>query len=64
MDRAVRREIGAAADLEARNHREGLVWVPILGHATDSRLEELLMGGRYLMAPMVKPATKRATKKL
>ena len=58
IDRAVRREIAAAAHLEARDHRELLVWVPTFGHVTDSRLEELLIGGRYLMAPMVKPATK------
>jgi hypothetical protein len=54
IDRAIRGEIGAAADLEARDHREVLVWVPSFGHLTSSRLEELLIGERYLMAPMVK----------
>jgi len=33
------------------------------GHVSDSRLEELLIGGRYLIAPMVKPATKRSDKR-
>src|SRR5258707_9215943 len=64
MDRTVRREIAAVAHLEARDHRELLVCAAAFGHATHSRLEELLIGRRYLMAPMVKPATKRATKKL
>ena len=58
IDRAVGGEIGAAAHLEARDHREPLVWVPSFGHVTDSCLEELPFGGRYLMAPMVEPATK------
>ena len=51
MDRTVRREIGAMAHFEARDHREVLVCVPTFGHVTDSRLEELLIDGRYLMAP-------------
>src|SRR5216684_1173929 len=51
IDRTVRGEIGAVAHLEARDHREVLVCVPTFGHVTDSRLEELLIGGRYLMAP-------------
>jgi hypothetical protein len=46
------------------DHREVLVCVPTFGHVTDSRLEELLIDGGYLIAPMVKPATKRVTKKL
>jgi hypothetical protein len=32
--------------------------VPTFGHITGSRPEELLIDGRYLIAPMVKPATK------
>jgi hypothetical protein len=64
IDRTVRGEIGAVAHLEARDHREVLVCVPTFDHATDSRLKELLIGGGYLIAPMIKPATKRATKKL
>src|SRR3981189_2579959 len=63
MDRTVRGEKGAGGTLEARYHWEGLVWVPSFGHVTGSRFAERLIGGRYLMAPMVKPATKRATKK-
>ena len=64
IDRTVRGQIVAVAHLEARDHREVLVCVPTFGHVTDSRLEELLIGGRHLIAPMVKPATKRVTKKL
>ena len=64
IDRTVRGQIVAVAHLEARDHRELLVCAAAFGHATHSRLEELLIGRRYLMAPMVKPATKRATKKL
>jgi hypothetical protein len=58
MDRTIRREIVAVAHLETRDHREALICVPTFGHITGSRPEELLIDGRYLIAPMVKPATK------
>jgi len=48
IDRTVRGEIDAVAHLEARDHREVLVCVPTFGHATDSRLKELLISGGLL----------------